>query len=145
MSLETGKRIHKFKWTVLPFGLINAPAHFNRWLDGVFSGTKVFRYVDDLIVASKTYEEHVRNLEEVLQRCLANGVVLKPSKSILFSEEIRVLGHIVSAQGVRPDPEKVQAIQKFAEPESRKHIKTVLGWQATTEDMSKTCLATPSR
>jgi hypothetical protein len=116
-----------FRWKVLPFGLINAPSHFNRWLNRIFSDSKVFRYVDDLIIASKTYEEHVKALSEVLDKCVRNGIVLKPTKSVLFAREIKVLGHIVNSQGVKPDPQKVQAIRKFATPTSRKSVKTVLG------------------
>ena len=63
-----------FKWTRLPFGLVNAPSHYNRWMTKVLDGLDVKRYVDDIIIASRTWEEHVDKLRQVLQRCREHGV-----------------------------------------------------------------------
>ena len=99
-----------FMWTRVPFGLVNAPAHYNRWMEGVLAGLPVKRYVDDIIIATKTWKEHLRVLRLVLERCKEHGVKIKPSKCHIGKKEVEVLGHIVFKDGIRPNPEKVKAI-----------------------------------
>jgi hypothetical protein len=116
-----------FKWTRLPFGLVNAPSHYNRWMTEVLHGLGVKRYVDDIIIASATWEEHVEKLRQVLSRCREHGVKLKPSKSHIGMKEVMVLGHIVSEQGVRPDPEKTRAMVEMQAPSKVAELRTFLG------------------
>ena len=116
-----------FKWTRLPFGLVNAPSHYNRWMTKVLDGLDVKRYVDDIIIASRTWQEHVDKLRQVLQRCREHGVKLKPSKCHIGMKEVQVLGHIVSSEGVRPDPMKTRAMAEMAPPTNVKELRTFLG------------------
>ena len=116
-----------YRMVRMPFGLVNAPAHFNRWLDTVFHGLEVMRYVDDLVVASKTVDQHIAQLTSVFERCAASGVKLKMSKCLFGVEECKVLGFIVSADGIRADPDKVKAIKEFGAPRNKKEMQTFLG------------------
>ena len=119
-----------YRWRVTPFGLVNAPAQYNRWMQEVLKGLEVKRYVDDIIVSGRTLEEHNRRLGQVLQRCREHGVKLKPSKCKIAWNEVKVLGHIVSAEGIRADPEKLEAINKMAPPTKVQELRTFLGMTA---------------
>jgi hypothetical protein len=118
-----------FQWTTLPFGLVKAPSHYNRCMTKVLDGLDAKRYVDDIIIASRTWEEHVDKLRQVLQRCREHGVKLKPSKCHIgmHMKEVQVLGHIVSSEGVSPDPMKTRAMAEMAPPTNVKELRT-LSW-----------------
>lgn len=116
-----------YMWNRLPFGLINAPAHYNRWMEQVLEGLPVFRYVDDIIIATKTWNEHMELLEQVLIRCKDHGVKLKPSKCHIGKQEVEVLGHVVNEDGIRPVREKVSAILDMPAPRTAKELKTFMG------------------
>ena len=116
-----------YRFIRMPFGLVNAPATFNSWLDEVFRGIEVQRYVDDLIVASRSEDDHIRQLRNVFERCKTHGVKLKPSKCNFGCYECKVLGFLVSARGIRADPAKVQAIISYGTPCNRKELETFLG------------------
>lgn len=98
----------------MPFGLINVGATFQRDMDISFGHLKdkiIVEYLDDLTVFSKRRNHHLRDLRKVLQRCHEHGVSLNPKKSIFEVTEGKFLGHIVSKEGVRLDPQRVKAIQ----------------------------------
>ena len=116
-----------YRFVRMPFGLVNAPATFNSWLDQVFQGVDVQRYVDDLIVASRSEDDHIRQLRSVFERCRTHGVKLKPSKCNFACTECKVLGFLVSARGIRADPAKVEAIASYGTPRNRKELETFLG------------------
>ena len=78
-------------------------------------GTSCLVYFDDIVIFSRTFEEHLAQLREVL--CSA-GLKVKPSKFSLFKEEIAYLGHVVSAQGISTDPKKTEAIQDYPVPQN---------------------------
>jgi hypothetical protein len=116
-----------YRMIVMPFGLKNAPSHFNRWLDKVLKNIKAQRYVDDIIIATKTLDDHFKILADVLEACRINGVKLRTSKCTFLKTSIKVLGHIVSADGLKPDPEKVKAIREYGKPIKVKELKSFLG------------------
>ena len=119
-----------FEFKVMPFGLCNAPATFQRLMDMVLAGlqsTNCLVYLDDVIILGKTFEEHLRNLKEVFQRLREAGLRLKPSKCNLCLEEVEFLGHIVSAEGVRIDPKKTEKVAKWPAPTSKKEVQQFLG------------------
>ena len=93
----------------------------------MLDGLGVKRYVDDMIIATKSWEEHVEKLQQVLQRCRKHGVKLKPSKCHIGMKQVKVLGHIVSSEGVRPDPMKTEAMREMAPPTNVKELRTFLG------------------
>jgi len=96
-----------FEFNVMPLGLCNAPATFQRLMDRCLAGLKwqsVLVYLDDIVVFSKDFESHIKHLEEVFGRIAEYGLQFKASKCFLFKQEISYLGHLVDVKGVRPDP-----------------------------------------
>ena len=102
-----------FRFVTMPFGLCNAPATFQRLMEKILLGlqwTIAVLYIDDIIVFSATIEEHLIRLGHVLSRLLAAGMKLKPLKCRFFRRRLPFLGHVVSAQGVEVDPQKVAKV-----------------------------------
>lgn len=119
-----------YEFNVLSFGLCNAPATFQHLADQVFDGMKwrdVLIYLDDIVVFSRTWEEHLEKLERVFKRLREAGLTLKPSKCIYAKPEVKLLGHVVSKEGIAPDEEKLRAIRDFPEPKTIKHVQSFVG------------------
>ena len=117
-------------WNVMPFGLTNAPSTFERLMERVLSGLHwqiLLVYLDDIIVYAKTVEEELRRLATVFQRLRESGLKLKAKKCHLFKESVLYLGHIVSAQGISTDPEKVRAVKEWPTPTTVKEVQSFLG------------------
>lgn len=120
----------QFEFNVLSFGLCNAPATFQHLADQVFSGMKwsdIMIYLDDIIIFSKTFEEHLDKLKRVFKRLRDSGLTLNPRKCVLMEEELNILGHTVSKVGIRPDDSKLLAVKNFPRPTSVKHIQSFVG------------------
>ena len=118
-----------FEFTVMPFGLCNAPAMFQRLMENVLTGLareKCVIYLDDILVIGKTFEEHLSNLREVFVRLSRAGLQLKPSKCKLLHREVQFLGYVVSASGVAADPKKVSAVADFSRPKDLKSLRAFL-------------------
>lgn len=119
-----------YQYERLPFGLAGAPATFQRFMQRLFND-RLFEiliiYLDDLLVFSKNLEEHLEHLDFVFTTISKHGLKLKPSKCHLFREEVPYLGHVISADGVATDPEKVQAVQDWPRPVTVKQLQTFLG------------------
>eukprot|EP00731_Ephydatia_muelleri_P003764 Em0001g3764a len=99
--------LHQFR--VMPFGLSNAPATFQRLMEQVLAGlhwSTCLVYLDDIIVFSRTVADHLDQLRDVFTRLKNAGLTLKPSKCHLLQMEVRYLGHVVSGKGIQTDPEK---------------------------------------
>ena len=114
----------------MPFGLVNAPATFQRLMEVVLSGLArdgCMVYLDDILVFGRTLEEHNDNLAKVFQRLRSAGLTLKPKKGKFVQTEVCYLGHVVSAEGVRTDPSKLQAILEFPVPNNVKALRSFLG------------------
>ena len=108
-----------WEFTVLPFGLKNAPAAWQRMVNTVLQGYLyqfAFRYIDDLVVASATWEEHLGHLRQVLERFRLAGLTLKLTKCRFGVSSLRFLGHIVTGDDIRPDPSKTASIRAFKLP-----------------------------
>ena len=117
-----------FEWTVMPFGLQNAPATFQKFMDGMFEDLDFVRvYIDDIIVASATLEQHLSHLEKVFQRIEENGLTLKRGKCDFMKDSIKLLGYYVSAKGITQDPMKLEAIKNFKQPKNVRELKRFLG------------------
>ena len=87
----------------MPFGLNNSPATFQRQIDALFKGmqgTDVFMYIDDLIIFSKTIEEHINKFERVAQRMRSANMKFQPEKCDFFKLKVSYLGHEISYDGV---------------------------------------------
>ena len=120
-----------YEFNVLPFGLVNAPATFQRVIQlamGDLHLTKCLLYLNDIIVYSRTFEEHLDRLCSVFQRLRSAGLKLKPSKCFLFKNEVRYLGHVVSADGIKTDPDKVKAIKDWPVPKDSRDVRKFLGF-----------------
>ena len=95
----------------MPFGLCNAPATFQRLMTQVLADLEWrirFVYLDDILVASQTFEEHLKHLESVFKGLRKAGLCLKSWKFLLLRDEVPYLGHIVTQAGVKPDPAKIE-------------------------------------
>ena len=119
-----------YQFTVMPFGLCNAPATFERLMERVLAGLSwhlCLLYLDDIIVHAPTLEEHIRRLRLVLDRLRAAGLKLSPKKCHLLQREVEFLGHVVNDKGVATDPKKVEAVSNWPVPQSPKDVRSFLG------------------
>src|SRR5690242_16726353 len=99
-------------------------------MDMVFAGAKwnyCLVYIDDILIFSEAVDEHIDHIDQVLKRIAKFGLRLKPSKCDFFKPQLLFLGHIVSADGIRPNPAKVKAIMGWPEPKTRKEVESFLG------------------
>ena len=120
-----------FQFRVMPFGLCNAPASFQRLMDLVLSGlqwSQCLVYLDDIIVLGRSFEEHIKNLDSVFQQLCQSGLRLQPSKCAFFREEVRYLGHIISRDGVATDPDKTAKVATWPVPTTKKDTQQFLGF-----------------
>ena len=114
----------------MPFGLANAPATFQRLMEVVLNGLAregCMVYLDDVLVIGRTLQEHNDNLIKVFQRLRSAGLTLKPKKCKFAHLKVCYLGHVVSAEGVRTDPAKPQAVLEFPVPTNVKQLRSFLG------------------
>ena len=114
----------------MPFGLCNAPASFQRMMDIVLTGLKrnsCLIYLDDVVVFSKTYDEHLAQLSSVLAAIKKAGLRLKVNKCRFGETKLSMLGHIVDKDGVYPDPEKVRAVKDFPRPTDVRSTQSFIG------------------
>jgi hypothetical protein len=114
-----------FMYAKMPFGLMNARATFQRAMDMAFireKGRFVVIYLDDITIFSRFDKEHCCHLRKVFLKCWRFGLSLNPKKSLFSMKEGNLLGHIVSIEGVRIDPRRVEAIQTLSLPRSRKEV-----------------------
>ncbi|KAL5516720.1 hypothetical protein EMCRGX_G002126 [Ephydatia muelleri] len=119
-----------FQFKIMPFGLCNAPATFQRLMDRVLGGLKwssCLVYFDDIIVIGSTFSEHLKHLAAVLTHLRQSGLKLNPTKCKLCQQQVTFLGHIVSTQGISTDPEKVEVIAKWPTPQSKRDVQQFLG------------------
>ncbi|MCG8034843.1 MAG: DDE-type integrase/transposase/recombinase, partial [Candidatus Thiodiazotropha taylori] len=115
----------------MPFGLCNAPATFQRLMErcmGDLNLRDCLIYLDDIVIFSKTFEEHVEKLQAVFQRLHEHGLKLKPSKCELFKSQVVYLGHVVSREGIHTDPAKIEAVKKWPIPQCIKDVRKFLGF-----------------
>ena len=115
----------------MPFGLTNAPATFQRLMESCLGELHLnwcIIYLDDIIVFSRTPEEHVHRLRAVFEKLKAAGLKLKPSKCDFFKKEIKYLGHVVSKEGVSTDPDKIKSVTEWPQPTTVTEVRSFLGF-----------------
>ena len=119
----------KWQFKRTPFGLSQAPAYFQLLIDKVLMGCSSFAmgYLDDIIIFSKTEEEHLQHLEEIFVRLSKFGLKMKHEKCSFFKKHIQYLGHLVSERGFEPLLEKLESIRKMPAPRTAKEVKQFLG------------------
>lgn len=120
----------QFQWTRLPFGLRNAGTSYQQIMSDIFRDMNwkvVLCYVDDILVFSKTFDQHLQHLDQVFQTLRRSGLTLKPSKCQFAAPRVKYLGHIISKAGMEVDPDKTSAIDNFPTPTNPKEIRSFLG------------------
>ncbi|GFW46351.1 retrovirus-related Pol polyprotein from transposon 17.6 [Trichonephila clavipes] len=128
IAFTTGQGLWQFK--VMPFGLCNAPATFERLMEIVIGGLSYeacLVYLDDIIIVGRSFEEHLKNIRRVLQKLKEANLKLSPSKCHLFRREVTYLGQIISAEGLRTDPEKISAVKDWNCPTDVHQLWSFLG------------------
>ena len=118
-----------FEFTVMPFGLHSTPATFQRMINHVLSGCQDFvrAYIDDIVVYSRSWEEHLDHLRQVLTRLQGAGLTVKIKKCQFGRPKVPYLGHLVGGGDLEPDPGKVQAVKEYPQPETKKDVRAFLG------------------
>ncbi|CAC5382706.1 Transposon Ty3-G Gag-Pol polyprotein [Mytilus coruscus] len=119
-----------YQWERLPFGLASAPSSFQHLLtqDPRSLNYKIaLVYVDDILVFSRSFEEHVNHLQLVFDKLISAGLTLKPGKCLFARKEVIYLGHTISKEGVKVDTSKVDAVSSFSVPKNQKQIRSFLG------------------
>eukprot|EP00731_Ephydatia_muelleri_P029883 Em0021g406a len=119
-----------FEFKVMPFGLCNAPATFQRLMDRVLNDLKwtdCLVYFDDIVVVGRTFSEHLHCLGNVLTRLRQAGLKLQPKKCNFCQQKVRFLGHVVSASGISTDPDKTEVVSNWPTPTDKREIQQFLG------------------
>ena len=117
-----------FEWNVLPMGLKNSPAIFQRNMAELLRDLDyVSVYIDDVIIHSRTVEEHVQHVRTVMQRLRRAQICVKGSKASLFRKSVNFLGHLVGGDGVAPQDKKVEAVANWPTPKNVSEVRSFLG------------------
>lgn len=119
-----------YQWRVLSMGLCNAPSTFQKVMDSVFKrliGKSVVVYLDDILIFSKTREEHMVHLEQVLRILEDEKLHCKFKKCEFLKNEVKFLGHIIDNQGIKPDPAKVECVKAWTRPKNVHELRSFLG------------------
>ena len=119
-----------FMYVKIPFGLMNAGATFQRAMDIAFSeelGYFIIIYLDDVTVLSKTDEEHLEHLRKVFEKCKSFGISLNHKKTLFGLQEGKLLGHIISEEGIKIDPKRIEAILQISHPRNIKELQSFIG------------------
>ena len=119
-----------YEYTTMPFGLCNAPGTFQRLMECVLRGLNwqiALIYLDDVLVYSQNFEDHLHHLRLVFDRFREAGLKLKPSKCHFGQKEVNYLGHVITTEGIQPDPKKVKVVQEYPAPKSVKEVRAFMG------------------
>src|SRR6266498_463771 len=119
-----------FEFNVMPFGLKNAPPTFQRMMNEILKDWLdefVAVYIDDIMIYSKTFEEHLGHIEKILKKLKEVNLMLKLSKCKWGERNIEFLGHVVGNDGLKPDPRKIDKIKNLPIPTTQKGVRSVLG------------------
>ncbi|KAJ1697055.1 hypothetical protein LUZ63_005567 [Rhynchospora breviuscula] len=123
-------RYGHYEYLVMPFGLTNAPAAFMDLMNRVFRDlldSCVVVFIDDILIYSKTLEEHEEHLQLVLERLRNHRLYAKLSKCEFWSEQVAFLGHIISGKGLAVDPDKIKAVTEWKPPKTVTEVRSFLG------------------
>ena len=123
-----------YEFRVMPFGLTNAPGVFQRLMERVLARLNpedgpdfVVVYIDDVLVFSRTLEEHLEHLRCVIQRIQEAGLKLKPTKCHFIRTEVEYLGHMITPEGLKTNPRLVVAVEEFPRPQNLSEVRRFLG------------------
>jgi hypothetical protein len=129
---KTTFKTHEGHWEfkVMPFGLTNAPATFQAIMNEIFA--PMFRkfvlvFMDDILIYSKSLEEHTQHLLQVFRILKDNKLFIKQSKCSFAQEHLEYLGHVIGSDGASTDPTKIQAVRDWPVPQNAKLVRSFLG------------------
>lgn len=121
----------QYEYRRMPFGLKNAPAVFQRFVNKVFrdflNRGDIIIYMDDMLLATRTWEDHKRLLREILRRLATRGLLLNLKKCKFCCEELDYLGYAVNAEGIRPSEGHIEAIRKYPTPGNARELRSCIG------------------
>ena len=120
-----------FEFNRLPFGLCNSPATYQRFMEDVLGDLNYsicLAYLDDLIVFSNSFEEHLNRLHAIFSRISSAGLKFNPKKCNFFKSKINYVGHVVSSQGVQTDPQKIEKVKNWPQPNNIDELRQFLGF-----------------
>lgn len=120
----------QYCFTRMPFGIAAAPGTFQEMMVKVLKGMEkdgTIVYLDDILIFTKTEDEHYKTIEKVLERIKEAGLRINPEKCHLFKQEVKFLGHIINKRGIQTDPGKIEAIKTFDRPKCIKNLRSFLG------------------
>ena len=120
----------QFQWRVMPFGLTNGPASFTRLMNlalNELTWKHCLVYLDDIIIWAPSFEEHLRRLRLVFDKIRTTVLKLKPTKCQFLKREVSFLGHVVSSEGIKTDPDKVETVRTWSTPVDIKELQSFLG------------------
>lgn len=136
-----------YEWVRIPFGLTNAPAAFQRYMEGCLGGLRddvCVPYLDDVLVFSSNFDQHIQNVRRVLQRQRECGIKLRPKKCDFFKPEVCYVGRVISAEGYKMNPKEVEAVQalKHETPSTVREVRKLMGflsyYRTYVQDFSRT-------
>ena len=119
-----------YEFTTMPFGLCNAPGSFQRLMECVLRGLTwqiALIYLDDVLVYSRTFDDHLQHLRLVFDRFRTSGLKLKPSKCHFGQKQVKYLGHVIIRDGIQPDPEKIKVVQEYPVPRTVRDVRALMG------------------
>lgn len=119
-----------YEYLRMPFGLKNAPATFQRVMDHVLRELQnkiCLVYMDDIIIFSTSLQEHIQNLKQVFSKLRESKLKIQLDKSEFLKQNVEFLGHVITPQGIKPNPNKIRAIKNFPIPKTAREIKSFLG------------------
>ena len=119
-----------FEYMRMPFGLKNAPATFQRMMDEIlreYLYKFCFVYMDDVVVFSKSLSEHIDHIRVIFKKFRETNLKIQLDKSEFLSKEVAFLGHVITPEGIKPNPSKITAIKAYPIPKTQKEIKAFLG------------------
>ncbi|XP_042432602.1 uncharacterized protein LOC122019171 [Zingiber officinale] len=137
-------RYGHYEFLVMPFGLTNAPAVFMDLMNRVFLELLdqfVIVFIDDILIYSRSEEEHGRHLRIVLEALQRERLYAKFSKCAFWLSSVGFLGHIISSSGISVDPQKIEAVTSWEQPKSVQEIRSFLGLAGITADLLRASLA----
>ena len=118
----------KYEYLKVPFVLAQAPSYFQNLMKKVLNGFNfTLAYLDDIIILSETAEQHLKQIQIVLNRIRQAKLKLKKSKCAFFKKELHYLGHLLTTDGVKPQLEKIKAVSKMKRPRNQKGVREFLG------------------
>ena len=119
-----------YEFNVLPMGLVNSPSLFQRTQDVILAGLQweiCLVYLDDIVVFSKDFSTHLKNLKEIFERFREANIKFTPNKCFFACKEVEFLGHVISEDGIRPDVRKTDIVKSYPAPRNPKELKAFLG------------------